>query len=111
LGNANEPLYGIRIANAHGAPVMETNDDGTLWLKDELHIGTKDTSTVKIGYLEETRKDTEIHEVIHAGDTDTEFIVYEDGKMKATGAEFTGTIYATGGQIGNMAIGDVEATI
>jgi hypothetical protein len=31
--------------------------------------------------------------------------------MKATGAEFTGTIYATGGQIGNMTIGDVETTI
>lgn len=28
--------------------------------------------------------------------------------MKASGATFTGTIYATGGKIGNMTINDVE---
>jgi hypothetical protein len=27
-------IYGIRIADANGNSVMETNDDGTLWLKN-----------------------------------------------------------------------------
>lgn len=105
--------YGIRIADADGAPVMVTKDDGTLWLTSALYVGSKDIETsdakVKIGYLEETRKDTDVHEVIHAGDdAEKTFIVYEDGKMEATGATFKGTIYADAGQIGNMTIGDVE---
>lgn len=104
--------YGIRIADADGAPVMVTKDDGTLWLTSALYVGSKDIGTsdakVKIGYLEETRENTDVHEVIHAGDGDKTFIVYEDGKMEATGAEFHGTIYATGGKIGNMTVGDVE---
>lgn len=104
--------YGIRIADADGAPVMVTKDDGTLWLTNALYVGSKDIGTsdakVKIGYLEETRKDTDVHEVIHAGDGNKTFIVYEDGKMEATGATFKGTIYADAGQIGSMTIGDVE---
>jgi hypothetical protein len=47
------------------------------------------------------RDDQYIHKVISAGN---KFIVYEDGKMVATDGEFTGTIYATGGKIGNMEI-------
>lgn len=104
LGSAGFPIYGIRISDAYGTTVMETIDDGTLWLKDEMHIGDANTSTVKIGYLEEKRENSEIHEVIRAGDSSTEFIVYEDGKMKATGAEFSGTIHATGGTIGGLSI-------
>jgi hypothetical protein len=87
---------------------MITKDDGTLWLENALYIGadskTIEDATVKIGYLEATRAETNIHEVIHAGNNDLEFIVYEDGKMKATGAEFTGTIHATGGTIGGLTI-------
>lgn len=104
--------YGIKIADADGAPVMVTKDDGTLWLTSALYVGSEDkkaeNAKVKIGYLEETREETDVHEVIHAGDGEKTFIVYEDGKMEATGAEFHGTIYATSGQIGNMTIGDVE---
>lgn len=115
IGRINNNSYGIRISDSQGAPVMLTKDDGTLWLENALYIGadskTIEDATVKIGYLEATRAETDIHEVIHAGSGNQEFIVYEDGKMKATGAEFTGTIYATGGQIGNMTIGDVETTI
>ena len=108
IGRINNNSYGIRISDSHGAPVMLTKDDGTLWLENALYIGadskTVEDATVKIGYLEATRAETEIHEVIHAGNDNQEFIVYEDGKMKATGAEFTGTIHATGGTIGGLTI-------
>jgi hypothetical protein len=40
-----------------------------------------------------------IHKVI---DAEGRFIVYEDGKMKATDGEFTGVIHATGGTIGGL---------
>ena len=103
--------YGIRISNADGVPVMETDDAGELWLKNRLRVGTNKTSTVEIGYLDAVRANTEIHEVIHAGDGDQEFIIYEDGKMVAQGAEFYGKIYATGGKIGNMEIQDIENAI
>lgn len=105
----NEAIHGIRISNAREESVMETDDQGELWLKKRLRIGTDSTSTVELGYLDATR-DNSIHEVIHAGRGNQEFIVYEDGKMRATGAEFTGIINATGGKIGNMTIEDVNTS-
>ncbi len=118
-GTFTRYTYGIRIANADGVPVMETKDDGTLWLDNILYIGgsaqSTSDATVKIGYLDETREKDEngnsieggTHEVFHAGtDADKSFIIYEDGRMEATGAEFHGTIYADGGKIGNMLISD-----
>lgn len=111
-GDSEPWEYGIRISNASGKKVMETDDQGELWLRNRLRIGSDDNSTVEIGYLDETRENSNnVHEVIHAGDNDQKFVVYEDGKMYAEGAEFHGAIYATSGQIGNMTIGDVEATI
>ena len=107
--DTDEDIYGIRISDALGEPVMETDDQGELWLKKRLRVGTDSTSTVEMGYLQATR-DGSIHEVIHAGSGDQEFIVYEDGKMRATGAEFTGIINATGGKIGNMTIEDVKTS-
>lgn len=128
IGNINpdqnlkytNPQYGIRIANDRGETVMQTDDSGELWLENRLRVGTESTSTVEIGYLSQTRKvidehgvttDTNIHEVIHAGDSGSEFIVYEDGKMVAEGAEFHGTIYAEAGLIGGMTIGQVEDAV
>ena len=106
LDNTNNPDYGIRIKDADGGTVMETDSGGKLWLKDKLSIGTPQTSTVQIGYLENTytnsKKETK-HEVIHAGDSDdTPFIVYEDGRVVANYIE------ANGGRIGNMTIEQVE---
>ena len=121
LGNINEntsdrysrPIYGLSIANAMGQPVMVTDHYGELWLESSLRVGTTSTSTVEIGYLRDKvdPSNENIHEVIHAGDQGTEFIVYEDGRMKATGAEFTGTIIAEGSKIGNMTIESVEAAV
>lgn len=111
IGRIDTDVYGIRISNAQGATVMETDDSGELWLKNRLRVGTNKTSTVEIGYLDAVRADTDVHEVIHAGNGDQEFVVYEDGKMVAQGAEFHGTIYATGGQIGNLTVGEVEGAV
>lgn len=112
IGRLDNGAYGIRISDAEGAQVMVTKDDGTLWLENHLYIGTNNTSTVGIGFLEDVREGTNIHEVFHAGNNeDQQFIIYEDGRMIASGASFTGTIHATGGQIGNMAINNIEQTI
>jgi hypothetical protein len=90
---------------------LETDNGGKLWLRKQLSVGTIETSRVEIGYLDDKRENTEIHEVIHAGEGEQKFIVYEDGKMYAEGAEFHGTIYASGGKIGNMTITEVEDSI
>ena len=106
LDGTDNPDYGIRIKDATGATVMETDAGGQLWLRDKLSIGTENTSSVEIGYLSNTRTGTEKHEVIRAGDSnnrdDAPFIVYEDGRVIANYIE------ANGGRIGNMTIEQVE---
>ena len=106
--NSN-PIYGIRISNAQGAPVMETDDTGELWLKNKLSIETYNKQ-VAIGKLDTQETKDGIHgsRIIDANNS---FVVYEDGYMKATGGEFTGTINATGGKIGNITIADVEGAV
>ena len=124
LGSTSAPLYGIKIADGLGVAVMETHDDGTLWLENCLYIGQKKNntwiSTVGIGILEGSREvnNQTYQEVFHAGtgnvegeEKPKEFIVYEDGYMVASGGEFHGAIYADGGKIGNMTIGEVEGAI
>lgn len=98
--------YGIRISDNTG-PVMETTDTGELWLKKKLQIKSTDASgyDIAIGYLDSTKEETNIHEIFNSNDN---FIVYEDGTMKAKSGEFTGVINATGGKIGNMSINAVE---
>ena len=104
----NGQQYGIRISDDSGKSVMETGDEGKLWLKKQLNISkSNNTYDIQLGFLDKT-KENNIHEVFNATD---KFIVYEDGSMKATDGEFTGTINATGGKIGNMTIGTVESAI
>lgn len=104
----NGQQYGIRISDDSKEPVMETGDEGKLWLKKQLNISkSNNTYDIQLGFLDKT-KENNIHEVFNATD---KFIVYEDGSMKATDGEFTGTINATGGKIGNMTIGTVEDAI
>lgn len=105
--------YGIRFKDASGAVTMETDDNGQLWLRNYLLVGPEDaiSSQVRIGYNKDETKvnSNDVHEVFHAGEENSnkEFIVYEDGFMKASGAEFEGTINATGGTIGVLTIEDV----
>ena len=110
--------YGIRISKVEtdeegtekAVPVMETDDSGDLWLRNELKVGTGSSRNVSIGYLDATRnengKDTNIHEVVRAGGNnknDTPFVVYEDGHVVANHIE------ALGGKIGNLDIASIEA--
>lgn len=107
-GAAGDPyIYGIRISDADGSAVMETSDSGALWLRNRLNISSTSGANynIGIGYLDGTKPETNIHEVFNANNS---FLVYEDGSMKATNGDFTGTIIATGGKIGNLTIEEVE---
>lgn len=110
LGEEQSPVYGIQIKDASGATVMESNEDGTLWLKNQLNVETYGNNKVAIGKLdtEATKDVTHGGRVMNAND---KFVVYEDGHMKATGAEFEGHITATSGTIGNVTIGEVETAV
>lgn len=67
--------YGIRICDDDGKPVLETVDDGSLWLRKSLSIGTGTSTNVKIGVLDNDQ-------VFNANNN---FIVNKDGTAKMTG--------------------------
>lgn len=67
--------YGIRICDNEGNPVLETIDNGSLWLRQSLSIGTGTSTKVKIGVLDNDQ-------VFNANDN---FIVNKDGTAKMTG--------------------------
>lgn len=92
--------YGIRISDANGSPVLVTEDDGRLWLKKQLNISKAiEDHNIQLGFLDNTKEgEPDIHEVFNASD---KFIVYEDGSIKATKGEFSGTINAIAGSFGN----------
>lgn len=141
-------IYGIKIADDEGNPVLITEDNGSLWLKERLNVETYNTQNSvqigkldKIGYkqvdltenggfedgqiyykLDENGKyvivsSDEVYDntvdyyiIINEGhgsrviNANNKFLVYEDGSIKATDGEFTGTIHATGGTIGGLNI-------
>lgn len=98
---SNPYIYGIKINNASGVPVMESSDDGELWLKKALNISsTNNNYSIQIGYLDLKENET-LHRTI---DINNKFIVYEDGSMVATDGKFTGIINAIGGTIGGLEI-------
>jgi hypothetical protein len=51
IGRIENNVYGIRISNADGVSVMETDDSGELWLKNKLSIETYNKQ-VAIGKLD-----------------------------------------------------------
>lgn len=67
--------YGIRICDNDGNPVLETVDNGSLWLRQSLSIGTETSTKVKIGVLDNDQ-------IFNANDN---FIVNKDGTAKMTG--------------------------
>lgn len=122
-------VYGIRISDGSGTPVMETTNDGSLWLQDVLHVGTTSQGNyrVDIGYLPivntpanqitwgSTNLDTRaissgsssyIHRTI---DVNNKFVVWEDGTIYAKDGYFEGAINATSGQIGGVSIDAIAA--
>ena len=115
---AESPVYGLTINNEKGSPILIA-ENGQLWLKDKLEVQTyNQANSVQIGKLDTA---TSKHET-HGGrviDAHGQFVVYEDGHLKATGADiqvkitaeegsFKGHIEATSGKIGNMSIAAVE---
>ena len=78
IGRLNDSgNYGIRICDDDGKPVLETTDNGSLWLRQSLSIGTGTgtENSVKIGVLDN-------NQVFNANNN---FIVYNDGTAKMTG--------------------------
>lgn len=76
--------YGIRICDNDGKPVLETVDDGSLWLRKSLSIGTETSTNVKIGVLDN-------NQIFNANNN---FIVNKDGSAKMTGElKIEGTVY------------------
>lgn len=67
--------YGIRICDNDGNSVLETIDDGSLWLRKSLSIGTGTSTNVKIGVLDN-------NQIFNANDN---FIVNKDGTAQMTG--------------------------
>ena len=132
LGRLGADNYGLRLRDGEGNTTLETESNGTLWLKDQLNISTTRYSdyNIRIGYLPlVTDEDEQIkyqnktnldRENIHrAIDVNQKMVVWEDGTLyakdgyfegtvNAKDGQFTGTIYATGGQIGNMSIDAIE---
>lgn len=115
-GTKTEYLYGIKISDVNGKPVLVTGDDGNLWLKNQLLIGGNSDAMVSLGYLDSTKEvdetitsedgSTQItqkiyHEVLNANDN---FIVYENGDVTANSGAFTGEINAKSGSFGNNAV-------
>ena len=127
-GTSGDPyVYGIRISDASGTSVMESDSDGKLWIRDKLHIGTNNSNyNVGIGNLGIASGET-LSQVINANDN---FIVYEDGsiianngtfkgrieategiftgELRGATGTFTGTITATGGTIGRVSIESIS---
>lgn len=83
--------YGIRIKDEQGITVMETSDNGKLWLKNSLYLGDGTTSDVRIGYFHENEEVSSPYNVINANNN---FIVYPDGTMVARSGQFSGIITA-----------------
>ena len=119
LDDKPQNVYGLRLTSWYtenkerkSRVVLEQGTDGLVWIRDELKVGTLESS-VSIGYLEGTKDlvpefpkkdfedDAKIREVINANN---KFMVYEDGSMRATEGYFVGEIYATGGEIGGVKI-------
>ena len=110
LGGAGQSdYYGIRIKNKKDETVLETINDGTLWLKNILHVGTYDEKEVKIGKIDtENSGDGHGGRVIDANGT---FKVYADGHVEGTSVSMVGEnvkiqgdINAEGGTIGGLTI-------
>lgn len=84
IGRLSDTNYGIRIRDDDGNAVLETVDDGSLWLRKSLSIGTGTNTNVKIGVLNN-------NQVFNANNN---FIVYKDGSAKMTGElKIEGTVY------------------
>ena len=98
IGRLSNGVYGICISDNSG-PIMETGNEGTLWLKKALYIETTE-GEVSIGKLGKNESEDKFRVI----DANNEFIVYESGDFIANKATIQGTIDAQGGSIGAIEI-------
>lgn len=82
--------YGLQLKDDTGTTTMETDDSGRLWLRDKLRI----SNAVSIGVLETGKEKNQIF------NSNNNFIIYDDGSVKATKGDFSG------GTIGGFTIED-----
>lgn len=108
-GTGQDTVFGLDIRNKFGESVLTTLSDGELWLKKVLNISSsaengQELYNIKIGYLDRSdtfinnNVETTLHRTI---DVNEKFIVWEDGRVRATDGEFTGVINATAGILGD----------
>ena len=123
IGRLGTNLFGIRFSDEDGAPVMVTNDEGQLFLKQKILIGPDISDTYRyraqIGIIESYTEDGTVttddslkdySKIFSVQDQEANetVAIYDNGLLKADKVELTGTIYATGGKIGNMTIEDLN---
>lgn len=96
IGRLGNNLYGLRLSDDDGNISLETDDTGSLWLKDRLSISTNDgTCSVSIGKLGPRSYQDEEGNIIQEErsqvfNANNNFIVYEDGSIIANNGTFSG---------------------
>ena len=119
--------YGLMIRNDLNEPVMETDDDGQLWLRQKMRIGKKydkeSEDKVVIGFVkgyDEQNKMTDISRAAYAKvfsvkgqkgdyfnytpDLNETFAILDNGFLYAQNAQIEGTIKARNGEIAGFRI-------
>ena len=130
LGYLDNNNYGLQLKKDDGDDgkvILQQRADGTLWVEDVLNIQPGDEDyQIKIGHIPKLDGEDYDRAIVIGTSGSENFIVYEDGSIKAnngyfqgkisatdsyfkgiieaTGGTFTGTITATGGQIGGLGI-------
>jgi hypothetical protein len=79
---------------------METAGDGTLWLKDALHVETREGREVSIGKLGNPVGDIHASHGSRIINANEGFVAYEDGH-----------IHARSGMIGSLSIEAINDTL
>lgn len=119
--------YGLMIRNDRNEPVMETDDDGQLWLRQKMRIGKKyddeSEDKVVIGFVkgyDELNKETDVDGAVYAKifsvkgqkgdyfnytpDLNETFAIFDNGFLYAQNAQIEGTIKARDGEIAGFKI-------
>ena len=99
--SSEEDLYGICLRDADGNAVLETGNDGNLWLKNILSIGEGAEGEDPLVTIGRGESKDNTYEVFNAND---QFIIYADGSFIAK----TGTIGQFDVTDGGLSYSDAE---
>lgn len=125
LDKANS--YGIRISDLSGNSVMESNDEGMLWLRQRMIIGPRPSLydyRAQIGIIDTTSNDkyglgdrNPYSLIFSVKDPNKDFAdqasveIFDNGYLTARKAIIYGTIHAEGGSIGGLDIASFTENI